>query len=171
VTIPSDQPGWRPDPEKPGMVRWWNGLGWSDARRSADEAIERVRGAAEQAARGSTITPQQVARTTADRRAARGAAGAATGTSTAAGANPLAGAAVAIGIVGFGIGLYGLLPLVGLILSLAGLARSRRLARNGVQRTGLGQSLAGLVLSIIGLTRWIPVIVDLLPGLQNVLSS
>lgn len=26
-------PGYYPDPENPGMERWWNGQGWSDARR------------------------------------------------------------------------------------------------------------------------------------------
>ena len=58
MATPSDQPGWRPDPEHAGMVRWWNGLGWSDARRSADESMDRVRAAAQDAMRGSTITPQ-----------------------------------------------------------------------------------------------------------------
>jgi hypothetical protein len=148
------------------MVRWWNGLGWSDARRAADQAIERVRGAADAAQRGSTITPQQVAQQNGDRRTVRGAPAAASGRATAVG-NPLAGAALALGIFGFGLGLYGVLPLIGLIVSLGGLVRSRRLARDGVRRTGLGRSLAGLVLSTIGLVRWVPYVVGLLPDLLN----
>lgn len=31
-TLPD--PGYYPDPENPGMERWWNGQGWSDARRN-----------------------------------------------------------------------------------------------------------------------------------------
>lgn len=32
-TLPN--PGYYPDPENPGMERWWNGQGWSDSRRPA----------------------------------------------------------------------------------------------------------------------------------------
>ena len=62
-----DQPGWLPDPEKPGALRWWNGLGWSDARKAPDGATDRAIAAARQAVESSTLTPQQVARTTATR--------------------------------------------------------------------------------------------------------
>ncbi|GAB3410768.1 hypothetical protein GCM10027515_31510 [Schumannella luteola] len=34
----SDSPGWYPDPEHRGGQRWWNGAGWSDARRDAPTA-------------------------------------------------------------------------------------------------------------------------------------
>jgi hypothetical protein len=170
VAIPSDQPGWRPDPEKPGMVRWWNGLGWSDARRSADEAIDRVQAAANDAARGSTISAQQVARTTADRRISS-AVPAAAGRAVAA-TNPFAAAAVGLGIVGLLFGLFGILPLVGLIVSIGGLVRSRRLAKEGESRTGLGQSLAGLAFSVVGLLRWIPVVLQMIPDdLSNLLNG
>lgn len=163
MATPSDQPGWRPDPERPGMVRWWNGLGWSDARRSADEAIDRVRAAASDAARGSTITPQQVARTMDDRRTERNPA-AAGATARAVGAlNPLANAAVPVGVIALLFGLFGVLPLVGLVLSIGGLVRSRRLANQGERRTGFGQSMAGLVLSLLGLVRWVPVLLGALP--------
>lgn len=119
------------------MVRWWNGLGWSDARRSADASIDRVRAAAHDATRGSTIT-QQVAEIQASRpvlgRTPIAAAGRAVGA-----AHPFAAAAVAVAVFGLGLGLYGVLPLAGLVLSLIGLARSRRLAREGARSTGLGQ--------------------------------
>lgn len=55
-----DQPGWQPDPSRPGMLRWWNGLGWSDAYRAPDDGTERARRAAAEAHRVSTVTPQQV---------------------------------------------------------------------------------------------------------------
>jgi hypothetical protein len=170
VATPSDQPGWRPDPEQPGTLRWWNGLGWSDARRAADDAMDRVRDAAHDAARGSTISASDVARTALDRRTVRGAPAAAAGAAVAA-ANPFAAGAIALGILGLAVGLYGVLSLVGLVVSLAGLARSRRLAAEGSRRTGLGRSLAGLVLSGIGLLRWIPVVVNLLPALQATLNG
>ncbi|MFD1723003.1 DUF2510 domain-containing protein, partial [Amnibacterium endophyticum] len=34
-------PGWHPDPQRPGMLRWWNGLGWSDARKAVDAPADR----------------------------------------------------------------------------------------------------------------------------------
>lgn len=160
--VATDQPGWRPDPEQPGMVRWWNGLGWSDARRKADQKIDQVRAAADDALRGSTITPQEVARTVADRRSVQGAPAAAAAAGAVGASNPFAVAGLGLGIIGFGFGLYGVLSLIGLIVSLVGLARARRLAGNGERRTGLGQSLAGLVVSAIGLLRWIPVVLGLL---------
>jgi hypothetical protein len=168
VASPPEQPGWRPDPEHAGMVRWWNGLGWSDARRSADGSIDRVRAAAQDALRASTITPQQVADTQRSRRTLREAPAAAAGRAIGA-ANPFAAGAITVGVLGFIVGLFGVLPLVGLILSLAGLLRSRRLAREGATRTGFGQSLAGLVLSVIGLLRWVPVVLQLVP-VQDLLN-
>jgi hypothetical protein len=172
ATTHSDTPGWRPDPEKPGMVRWWNGLGWSDARRSADATIERVRAQVTDAQRGSTITSAQVGRLNGDRSTLGAAAtAAATGRAIAA-TNPFASAAVAIGILGVLFGLYGLLPIVGLIVSIAGLVRSRRLAAEGARKTGVGQSLLGLVISVVGLVHSIPVALSLLPpDLQNVLNG
>ena len=137
------------------MVRWWNGLGWSDARRVADQEIERVRAQLTDAQRGSTITTQEVARASEGLRRSRGVpvvAGA-----TAATRNRFANVAVPLGFVGLLFGLAGVLPAVGLLVSIAGLLRSRRLANDGSRRRGLGQSLVGLVISIVGLIRWIPV--------------
>lgn len=172
MATPSDTPGWRPDPEKPGMVRWWNGLGWSDARRSADASIDRVRAQVTDAQRGSTITSAQVGRLNGDRNTLGAAASAAATGRAVAATNPFANAAVGLGIVGLLFGLAGVLPVVGLIVSIAGLVRSRRLAGEGTRRTGLGQSLAGLAISIVGLIRWIPVAMAAIPdGLQNLLNS
>jgi hypothetical protein len=151
------------------MVRWWNGLGWSDARRSADGSIDRVRAAAQDAMRGSTITPQQIADTQRSRRPRREVRTAVTGRAIGA-ANPFAGGAITVGVLGSIVGVFGALSLVGLILSLAGLVRSRRLARDGAARTGLRQSLAGLVLAVIGLLRWVPVLLQLAP-VQDLLNS
>jgi hypothetical protein len=162
---PADQPGWLPDPERPGMVRWWNGLGWSDARRTADGVTDRAQQLRTEAMRGSTVTPQQVARTVLDKGAARAVPAAAAGT------NAFAGAAVGLGVLGFGLGFGGIVPLIALILAIAGLVRSRRLAAQGSKRTGLGQSLVGLVFSIVGLIRWLPLLGTLPDMLQNLLNS
>ena len=166
----SDAPGWRPDPQQPEAVRWWNGVAWSDARRSADQMMDQVRAAAQDAAQGSTISAQQVARTTADSRALREASAAAAGAAVGA-TNPIAVAALAVSTVALGFGLYGLLPLLGFVLSLIGLARGRGLERRGEQQTGFGQSLAGLLLSIIGLAQWLPFLLQLVPGLPGVLPT
>ena len=154
-----DQPGWAPDPERPGMLRWWNGLGWSDARKAPDAMTERARQAATQALRSSTVTPQQVARAAAAARTAlpSGQVAAAAGAAT----NPVGPAAVALGLIGLIVGVFGIVSLIGLIISLQGLLRSRRLAAQGAQRTGLFPSLIGLALSAVGLVRWIPQIIDL----------
>ena len=181
-----DQPGWAPDPERPGMLRWWNGLGWSDARKAPDAGTARTMSAATQAVEGSTVTAQDVARTTATKKltqvvpgysaqASTGAGTALPAAATAAKAvgalNPFATGAVALGVLGFGIGLWGVLPLIGLVLSVAGIVRARRLANDGSKRTGLSQSLAGLVLSVVGLIRWLPLIAELPQGVENFLNS
>ncbi|HEY0373354.1 MAG TPA: DUF2510 domain-containing protein [Amnibacterium sp.] len=163
----SDQPGWRPDPAKPGTLRWWNGLDWSDAWRSAGEAVERERTALQTAARGSTISPEQVAHTVMDRRAERGAPSA-VGAVTRM--HPIARFAPVLGILGLIFGAYGIVSLVGFVVSLVGLVvSSRRELR--ARRSGQGASLIGLVLSGVGLLQWLPTVLQLLPGLQNALSS
>ncbi|MFD1723056.1 hypothetical protein, partial [Amnibacterium endophyticum] len=94
---------------------------------------------------------------------ARAAGGTTAGAATVAAAgNPFAGGAIALGVIGLIVGGFALLPLAGLVVSLGGLVRSRRLAREGSRRTGFGQSVAGLILSVLGLVRWIPVVVTLL---------
>jgi hypothetical protein len=145
------------------MVRWWNGVDWSDARRAADEDIARVRNAAEDAARSSTISPQQVGRTTGATRNPLKAASDAVVSPALALSNPYAASALAVGIIALLFGAYGVLPAVGLVISVLGLVRSRRLARDGRPNTGFGRSVAGLVLSLVGLLRWLPVVTALLP--------
>jgi uncharacterized protein DUF2510 len=163
----SDQPGWRPDPAKPGSLRWWNGLDWSDAWRSAGEVVERERNAVRTAAQGSTISPEQVARTTLDRRTERGAPSAVGAVSRT---HPLARFAPVFGILGLIVGAYGIVSLIGFVVSLAGLVLSAR--REGrARRSGQGASLLGLVLSAIGLLQWLPAVLQLVPGLQHALSS
>jgi hypothetical protein len=169
ATLP-EQPGWRPDPHQSGTMRWWNGVDWSDARRTADQTMERVHAAAQEAANGSTISAQQVARMTADSRTLRQTSAAAAGGAVGA-TNPIAVAALAIATVALGFGLYGLLPVLGFVLSIIGLARARGLRRRDEQQTGFGQSLAGLLLSIIGLAQWLPFLVQLLPGSPGLLPT
>ena len=166
----SDQPGWRPDPQQPGAMRWWNGVDWSDARRSADQTMDRVHAAAQDAARGSTISAQQVAHTMADSGALRAASAAAAG-GTVGATNPIAVAALAVATVALGFGLYGLLPVLGFVLSIIGLVRGQGLERRGAQQTGFGQSLAGLLLSIIGIAQWVPFLLQLVPGLPGLLPT
>lgn len=168
MPMPADQLGWRPDPERSGGMRWWNGLGWSDARRSADATTDRAQQTAADAVRGSTLSPQQVARTMADRAGSEAVPRAGAAGRAAASSNPFAAPAFAIGILALTLGLGGVLPVVGLIVSIAGLIRSRRRARDGSRVSGLGRSLAGLVLSLVGLVRWLP---GLLVAVSGVLAN
>ena len=154
------------------MLRWWNGLGWSDARKAPDAATARTMSAATQALASSTVTPQDVLRTAASKstQAVPGAAAKAAPAAAAAAAgtvNPFAAGATALGFISLLFGLFGVLPAIGLVLSIAGLVRGRRLASQGVKKTGLGQSLVGLVLSIVGLIRWLPFI----SGLPDVMQQ
>jgi hypothetical protein len=79
----------------------------------------------------------------------------------------IAEAALAFAAVALGFGLYGLLPVLGFVLSLIGLVRGQGLERKGVQQTGFGQSLAGLLLSIIGIAQWVPFLLQVVPGLPG----
>jgi hypothetical protein len=149
------------------MLRWWNGLGWSDARKAPDALTERARQAAAQAVRSSTVTPQQVARIAAARADLPAAQLATAGRAAAtAASNPIAAAAVVLGILGLVVGFYGLLSVIGLIISVQGLVRSRRLAAQGASRTGVVPSLFGLLLAAVGLIRWIPEIVALVQSIS-----
>jgi hypothetical protein len=153
MVVHSDQPGWRPDPVKPGSLRWWNGLGWSDAWRSAGEVAERERDAVRTAVQGSTISPEQVATPTRDRRA-----------------HPLARLAPVIGVLGLVVGAYGIVSLLGAVVSVAGLVLSRPSGSRDA-RAGRAASLIGLAFSAIGLVRWLPALLQLVPGLQDALGS
>lgn len=165
ATTHSDTPGWRPDPVQPGRLRWWNGLDWSDAWRDAGQVVEREREAVQAAVRGSTITPQEVARTARDRRTERGAP-----TRDLPRSNPWAGLAPALGIAGLTFGGLGVISVVGVIVSLAALLRGRRAAsRNG--RSNLGAALAGLVLSALGVAAHFSQLLSLIPGLQAALNQ
>ena len=40
MTVPPPPPGWYPDPDgAPEMVRWWNGIGWSDVATPAGPGV------------------------------------------------------------------------------------------------------------------------------------
>ena len=147
-----DQPGWRPDPAKPGSLRWWNGLDWSDAWRSAGEVAERERDGVRTAVQGSTISPEQVA------------------TTTRARAHPLARLAPVIGVLGLVVGAYGIVSLLGAVVSVAGLVLSRPGGRRDA-RAGRTASLLGLAFSAIGLLERLPALLRLVPGLQDALGS
>jgi hypothetical protein len=139
-----DPPGWLPDPDRPGGLRWWNGLGWSDARQAADGARRQVEDSARTVAAGSTTSAQQV--------------GGASRVPTALGAtNGVAIAAVVLGVLSLFLGFVYLLPIVAVVVSVRALLRSRRLAAGGADRTGLVPSLIGLALSVVSLLAWAPV--------------
>jgi hypothetical protein len=80
--------------------------------------------------------------------------------------NPFAAAALAVGVIGLLFSAFGLLSSVGVIVSLLGLLRSRRLAREGRAQTGRWQSIVGLAVSVVSLLRWLPLFAPLLAGLR-----
>jgi hypothetical protein len=77
--------------------------------------------------------------------------------------NPFGSAAIVVGLIGLFFGALGVLPGIGVLVALLGLARSRRLARGGAAKTGAWQSLAGLVVSVVGLLLQLPPIAAVLP--------
>jgi len=151
VTIPTDQPGWRPDPDAPGAQRWWNGTDWTDDRRAGDAD------AAEPTIDPSPASPAR------PRNALQKASDVVVDPALAV-SNPFAAAALAVGVIGVLFGALGVLPTLGLVVSILGLVRSRRVAREGGAKTGRWQSVVGLCLSAVGLLRLLPVFAALVPG-------
>lgn len=80
---------------------------------------------------------------------------------TLARSNPAASVAVAVGLIAVFFPALGVLPAIGLVVAVVGIVRSRRLAREGVQPTGLGRAVLGLVLAVAGLARLLPFVAQL----------
>ena len=75
--------------------------------------------------------------------------------------NPFAAAALAVGVIAVLFPSLGVLPVIGLVVSVLGLVRSGRMAREGEAKTGRGRCIAGLVLSLVGLLRLLPALAGL----------
>jgi hypothetical protein len=83
--------------------------------------------------------------------------------------NLLAGIAPLVGLLGLVIGAYGILSLAGLVISIIGLALTRRIEGRDA-RSGRSAALLGLLFSLLGLLRWLPVLLALVPGLDDGLT-
>ncbi|MFD1722091.1 hypothetical protein [Amnibacterium endophyticum] len=75
--------------------------------------------------------------------------------------NPAASVAVAVGLIGLFFPSFGVLPGLGVVVAVIGIVRSRRLAREGAEATGLGRAGVGLALAAAGLLRLVPAVAQL----------
>jgi hypothetical protein len=172
ATLP--QAGWYADPEDPSRERWWNGSGWSDHKRpstvaaapTTPPAVARAPSVAAvpsippapavvPAATGvdfgapdptgprpdpyarpaySPYTPSPYSP------APYGAVAAPSGT------NPLALAGLIVSIVGV---FFGIAALVGIVLSILGLAEARKREAAGTPNPGRGLAIAGIVVGSV----------------------
>lgn len=65
--------------------------------------------------------------------------------------NPFATAGLVVGIVALVGNTFGLVSVVGIVLSAVGLSRASRMAEHGFAPVGRGKAIAGLVLSLVAL--------------------
>ena len=150
-------PGWHADPDRPGAQRWWNGLGWSDARRAGpDAAVTPVP--------SSTIvapaTPHGQAASI-ERIASGDPPASVPRTGTRTNRSNGGGAGVALGVMGLVVGAFGVLSAVAVVLSAVALVGSLRGGRRG---GGAVPAAIGLVLGVVGVVRSLPQLGGVLDG-------
>lgn len=136
---PTWPPGWFPDPTGRHDHRWWDGAAWTahvaDAGVAGRDPLDGDRGGAGGAPGRPTTAPL---------------ASGATTHPDARGTEPLAVAALVIGVVGIGLALVPVLGLVAAGVALVlGLVARRRLRRGARGTSGL--ATAGIVLGAVGL--------------------
>jgi len=123
---------WYPAPDDPSRERWWNGAEWSDTFRAAGQP---------------TVPPvptpgQPPAYTPGYPQPQSGAA---------VPKNGLALAGLIVSIVSVLIGIYGVVSIVGIALSGAGLSRANKMQAEGSLPIGKNAAIAGIVIGILSL--------------------
>ena len=155
--------GWYPDPSNSGGERWWNGVGWSETRRSGPGATP--------TSATTSITPANWQTPTLNGTptnlqqgfvAPNGRAQLMSAGSTAlvtASRNSLAGAGFLISLIGFvfvNAFTLGIPGLIGGILSAIGVAQANRVAAAGSPATGRGLAVLGVILGFGGaILTWV----------------
>ncbi|WP_104474673.1 DUF2510 domain-containing protein [Microterricola pindariensis] len=169
--------GWYPDPADATALRWWDGLGWTEYAKPGALAAPTAPAAplapavpapqqfpqyssmpasyatAPGTLREQTIVypPAKLSRTEADRAVRRN--------------NGFGYAGLALALFGLIFNPLAIPSVLGIIFGSMGLVRARALEGQGVtKQTGLGFSIAALILGILGLIRQITVLAAALMG-------
>lgn len=146
----SRTPGWYPAPDAPGQ-RWWNGVGWSDARRGGTtQAGPSSAGAPAPVPvvySASNPAPQQPGQF-----APPGAPGYAPRAAMTIDArqNPMSVYALVAGIISFFANILLVPSILAVVFGLRALGRSKEIAASGQVDRTRGLAVAGLILGVVG---------------------
>ena len=144
-------PGWYTDPQDTRLVRWWDGLNWSEktqvraprpetaAQSPADQfgAVPYVP-MATYSPRSETDAP--LTHKEKDRQTRKN--------------NSLGYTGTVLSLLAFLLNPFAVLSILGIVFSSIGLAKSHQLAQAGYKVTGHGTSIAGIILGVVGLAAF-----------------
>lgn len=144
----SRTPGWYPAPDAPGE-RWWNGVGWSDARRGGKVPAAAATSPAPVPVvySASNPAPQQPGQF-----APPGAPGYAPRAAMTIDArqNPMSVYALVAGIISFFANILLVPSILAVVFGLRALGRSKEITASGQVDRTRGLAVAGLILGVVG---------------------
>lgn len=151
-------PGWYPAPDAPGE-RWWNGVGWSDARRGGTTPAAPPSPAAPSPVAPTLPAPVPVVYSASNpapqqpgQFAPPGAPGYAPRAAMTIDArqNPMSVYALVAGIISFFANILLVPSILAVVFGLRALGRSKEIAASGQVDRTRGLAVAGLILGVVG---------------------
>jgi hypothetical protein len=134
--------GWYPDESNSSLERWWNGISWGDQTRPSKPAnsiptvpMTTPRPVDPYAQSSATPPPSTPPREFHGPQRSR--------------ANPVGQTGLTLGLISLAFNVFCIPSILAIILGATGLNTARKLQASGARSTGLGWSIAGIVLGVI----------------------